>query len=118
MIATTIGLVFDLGTSQGKDALAKAIEHFPNRDFQAGVKPAPELKARFVVAAGRLPRVNDGVFIMMAQDEPAAMMGLVAANARLAQLGSASTRWVFAGAPDFQQRVVLAAQSCNKGDAT
>jgi hypothetical protein len=115
MAAPTIGLLVDLETTEGKTVLAKAIQHFRNKDFRAGVKSVSDLKARFVVAAGRLDLPNDGVFIVMAQDEPAAMMGLVAANARLAQLGAALTRWVFVGSPEFQQRAMKVAQSSDKG---
>lgn len=115
MTAATIGLLVDLETTEGKTVLAKAIQHFRNKDFRAGVKSVSDLKARFVVAAGRLDLPNDGVFIVMAQDEPAAMMGLVAANARLAQLGATSTHWLFAGEAAFQQRAIQAAQSSDKG---
>jgi hypothetical protein len=51
----------------------------------------------------------------MAQDEPDAMMGLAAANARLAELGATSTHWIVAGDPGFQKRVSQAAQSTDKG---
>lgn len=115
MTAPTIGMIADLHTTQGQAALAKALQDFPNKDFHSGAKSAVEFKYKLLVVAGRLDRPNGGVFIVMTQDEPAAMMGLAAANARLAQLGSASTRWIIAGDPGFQQRAMLAAQSTDKG---
>ena len=114
MIASTIGMHADPVAAQGKGALARAIEHFPRRDFQAGVKSAPELKARYVFAAGRFDLPHAGIFVALAQDEPAAIMSLVAANARLARLGSASTRWAFAGAPGFQKSAVQVAIAANQ----
>jgi hypothetical protein len=115
MTATTIGLLIDLEATEGKTVLSKAIKHFCNRDFRSGVGSMSHIKARFVIAAGRLDLPDDGVFLVMAQDEPDAMMGLAAANARLAELGATSTHWIVAGDPGFQKRVSQAAQSTDKG---
>lgn len=115
MAAATIGLIFDLGTSQGQGALAKAIQDFPNRDFRSGAQSAKENQMKFVLAAGRLDLANGGIVLMMAQDEDNAIFGLRAANRRLAGYGVTSTHWIVAGDPGFQQRAVQAAQASDKG---
>jgi hypothetical protein len=115
MTAPTIGLVFDLGTSQGQGALAKVLQDFPNKDFRSGVQSAKENQMRFILAAGRLDRANGGILLVMAQDEDNAILGLRAANRRLAGYGVTSTHWIVAGDPGFQQRAVQAAQASDKG---
>ena len=102
MAAATVGLIFHLGTSEGQDALSKAIKYFPNRAFQSGVKPAVEFSYKFWVAAGRLNLINDGIVTVLARDEADAILGLKTANRRLAARGFKSTRWIFIGDADFQ----------------
>lgn len=108
MTAATIGLVIDLGTSRGQDALSTAIKHFPNKDFQAGIKPAVEYKFKFLIAAGRLDLVNDGIFMVLTQDKARAISGLKAANRRLAVLRAKSTRWMFVGDAEFRNAMLVA----------
>jgi hypothetical protein len=115
MTAPTIGLVIDLGTTQGQAALAKALEDFPNKDFISGAKSAIEFRYKFLVAAGRLDRINDGVVMALTQDEADAILGLIAANRRLAEVGASSTTWFIAGDPGFRQRVAQAALSSDEG---
>jgi hypothetical protein len=115
MTAPTIGLIADLGTTQGQAALAKALQDFPNKDFHSGAKSAIEFKYKFLVAAGRLDRINDGVVMALALDEADAILGLITANRRLAKHGATSTHWVFAGEMGFQQRAIQAALSADKG---
>jgi hypothetical protein len=115
MNAPTIGLIADLNTTQGKAALAKALQDFPNKDFHSGVESAKDLKVKFIVVAGRLDRANGGIVLVLAQEEPDAMMGLVAANRRLAGYGVTSTHWIMAGDPGFQQRASQAALSTDEG---
>ena len=102
MTAPTIGLVFDLGTSQGQGALEKALQDFPNKDFRSGAQSAKENQMKFILAAGRLDSINDGVVLALAQDKASAISGLVTAKRRLAKHGFTSTRWVFIGDADFQ----------------
>jgi hypothetical protein len=115
MSAPTIGLIADLNTTQGQAALAKAMQDFPNKDFISGAQSAIEFKYKFLVAAGRLGSINDGVIMVLAQDEPNAILGLIAANRRLTEVGASSTHWIVAGDTGFRQRVAQAALSCDKG---
>lgn len=114
MTAPTIGLVIALGTTEGQDALAKALQDFPNRDFHSGAQSAKENQMKFILAAGRLDRINGGIVLILAQDEPNAILGLIAANRRLAEVGASSTHWIVSGDPSFQQRAMQAAQSGDK----
>jgi hypothetical protein len=112
--APTIGLIANLGTTQGEAALAKALHDFPNRDFRSGIRSSKEFGMKFIVAAGRLDRVNDGVVMALAQDDDNAILGLITANRRLAKAGASSTHWIVAGTPDFQLRVTRVLQPGNK----
>jgi hypothetical protein len=115
MTAPTIGLIFDLGTSQGQGALAKALQDLPNKDFHSGVQSAKENQMRYILAAGALDRANGGIVLILTQDEDDVILGFTAANRRLAGYGVTSTHWIVAGDPGFQKRVSQAAQSTDKG---
>jgi hypothetical protein len=109
MTAPTIGLVFDLGTSQGQGALEKALQDFPNKDFRSGAQSAKENQMKFILAAGRLDRANGGIVLILTRDEDDAILGFTAANRRLAGYGVTSTHWIVAGDPGFQKRASQAA---------
>ena len=115
MTAPTIGMITDLHTTQGLAALAKALQDFPNKDFHSGAKSAVEFKYKFLVVAGRLDHLNEGVVQALAHDEAAALVCLVTINRRMGEAGASSTRWIIAGDPGFQQRASKAALSYGEG---
>ena len=115
MAAPNFGMVFDLGTAKGQATLTKALLDFPNKDFRSGAQSAKEFQMKFIVVAGRLDLANGGVILILAKDEDAAISGFKTANSRLAKYGVTSTHWMFAGDEGFQQRLVQAAQSIDKG---
>lgn len=105
MSASMIGFAADTRSVQGQATLDKVKQDFPNKDFLAGIKAAQESKMRYIVAAGRLDRAADGVFMALALDEINAILGVAAANRRMTKAGAAATHWIVAGAADFQLKV-------------
>jgi hypothetical protein len=106
MSADTVGLFIDTTSENAQDVLAEVMRCFKNADFQDAMTVAQEVKARFIIAAGRLNLLSDGVFVVLAHEELEALRATTVANRRLAEAGSTATRWLVAAGPDVKRKAL------------